>query len=431
MQSLVNRAEQVTILGMTLLSMGLAPWAGAAGQENNEALAEEDPPAVVVIPRGPDEVAARVEESFQTKDATFDWESFDQFLGGWKTWKARQAEENKLRIGADYQVVSLWADNDFGEYDSSVGGIFRAFSSWDMWNRDDETRKGTLDVKIESRHAIGSDVPPEALAFSFGFLGSSAPDWSDLGWGVTNLAVRQRLDAGRVPIELSVGYMSAYALFDVNHLSDNLSTFQHNTLVLPPTVAYPNPGTFGVTGYVGIPDSGFYALGMVLDANGQYDSLSLSTLDEGEYFSALEFGWTDQDVAGGSYVFNNLHVGIWDSDGRGQGAQLTGTYTWSDSRVSAFGRLGRASEGSSTIYRKYAAAGIAKGVLKDSLVGLGFSWGEPHGTNASQTVTEAFYRWQLSQSLAVTPSIQFLNKPALNSVDSSITVFSLRMRLTL
>ena len=416
------------IVALAILVLGLGPWTGVSAQESADS---ETAASAPVIPRGPNEVEGRIQEQAARQDQ-FDLPGVDQFLRPWTDWKGRVAEEQNFRLGLDYQPVSQWSDNSDGAEDSAFGGIFRAFSSWDMWNTDNPSRTGTLDVRLEHRHKIGSDIPPESLAPNFGWLGTTAPDWSDQGMGVTNLMLRQRLDVGAAPIELRVGYMSAFAQFDITMFSDNLTTFQNNSLILSPTVAYPSAGSFGVAGYVGIPNSRFYVLGMAMDANGQYDSLSFNTLGDGEYFSAIEFGWSEMDLsAGAGYVLNNIHVGLWHSDRRGKGGQLTGSYFFQDSRFGVFGRLGWASEGASTIYKDYAAGGVTMGFFKDSMLGLGVSWGEPQGSDESQIATEIFYRWQMSQNLALTPSIQILNDPVLNAVDSSVTVFSLRLRLTL
>ena len=71
------------------------------------------------------------------------------------------------------------------------------------------------------------------------------------------------------------------------------------------------------------------------------------------------------------------------------------------------------------------------GFFRDSMLGVGISTGKPQGLNDNQVATEIFYRWQLSQYLALTPSVQFLKDPALNTQDSSVTVLSLRFRISL
>ena len=98
-----------------------------------------------------------------------------------------------------------------------------------------------------------------------------------------------------------------------------------------------------------------------------------------------------------------------------RGATLTASYTFTDKGLGVFARLGRAAEDAGTLYEKHAAAGFTKTVYRDSLIGLGGSWGQPPGSDVDQVATELFYRWQLAQNLAFTPSIQVLKNPAANS----------------
>lgn len=105
-------------------------------------------------------------------------------------------------------------------------------------------------------------------------------------------------------------------------------TFQNNSRILNPTIGYPSAGSLGIAGYVGIPQSKFYALGMIMDANGAYNDLSVDSLDDDEYSKALEFGWTDQDLSGLAYLVNNAHVTICENDRTG--------LRWSVNRVVYF-----------------------------------------------------------------------------------------------
>ncbi len=391
------------------------------------AIAEES--GAPKIPRGPASVSSRLEEAARPREGTFDFPGIDRALKPWEDWKADMAKKYGFRLGFDYNFNTQRANNTVGET-GATGGVFRAYASWDMWGRDDPTRTGTLDVRLESRHKIGTNLPPESLAPNFGWIGTSAPDWSDQGWGLPVFKLRQRLDIGDAPIEINIGRMSPFAQFDITPYSDNLTTFQSNSIILNPTIAYPSAGSFGVSGYVGLPRSKFYVLGMILDANGSYSDLGLDSLKQGDFFKALEFGWTDQGVSDASFLFNNIHMAIWHTDSDNYGAALTGSYSFAKSRIGTFARLAWANPNASTPYQRYAAAGVTKSVFKDSMMGLGASWGRPTGSSNDQVAVEAFYRWQLSKNFALTPSVQYLDNPALNPIDKAVTVLGLRARIT-
>ena len=73
---------------------------------------------------------------------------------------------------------------------------------------------------------------------------------------------------------------------------------------------------------------------------------------------------------------------------------------------------------------------IRKFLYRSDLVGLAVSHGSPPDDSLSdQTTIETFWRFQFSQSLAITPSVQLVLDPALNSVDDKVWVWGLRARL--
>ena len=70
------------------------------------------------------------------------------------------------------------------------------------------------------------------------------------------------------------------------------------------------------------------------------------------------------------------------------------------------------------------------------LLGVGLNWSKPSESSFGpglddQYTFELYYRYQLSQNLALTPDIQFIKDPALNPNESSIWVLGLRARLAL
>ena len=63
------------------------------------------------------------------------------------------------------------------------------------------------------------------------------------------------------------------------------------------------------------------------------------------------------------------------------------------------------------------------------VAGVGFSWGKPaDGTLRDQFTSEFFYRFQLTQFLAVTPDIQLIVDSALNPDIDVLALFGVRLR---
>ena len=96
----------------------------------------------------------------------------------------------------------------------------------------------------------------------------------------------------------------------------------------------------------------------------------------------------------------------------------------------AFGRLGF-SKGSAPIYNESFTLGLMrKFAFRSDVVGLSVNYGRPPDASlSSQTTIEAFWRIQLAQNFAVTPSLQLLLDPALNPEQDQTWVFGFRTRL--
>lgn len=90
------------------------------------------------------------------------------------------------------------------------------------------------------------------------------------------------------------------------------------------------------------------------------------------------------------------------------------------------------SDGGGPIYNTSVTAGfIRRFAYRSDLLDLAVNWGEsPVDGLPEQITTEAFYRWQIAQNLAVTPSVQWLVDPALNPEDDEVWLVGLRLRLS-
>jgi len=90
------------------------------------------------------------------------------------------------------------------------------------------------------------------------------------------------------------------------------------------------------------------------------------------------------------------------------------------------------SDGAAPLMNATATAGVMRRILKRDLLGLGTNWGNPSDDSLrDQYSTEFFYRFQFSENLALTPSLQWLVDPALNPEEDQVWVLGLRARLTL
>ena len=166
--------------------------------------------------------------------------------------------------------------------------------------------------------------------------------------------------------------------------------------------------------------------------------------DNSEFFKHIEIGYT---TSPDRIYFDNVHFLYWESDeqsksiGESAGSGWTFSYaTFIDDKYMPFLRIGDSDGGGGALLEKMVSAGLGIYMGRtNELFGIGVSYGEasedPVGGFGSdldpQYTTEAFYRFQLSQHMAITTDFQVIVDPVLNPNESSIYIFGVRARLNL
>jgi len=90
------------------------------------------------------------------------------------------------------------------------------------------------------------------------------------------------------------------------------------------------------------------------------------------------------------------------------------------------------SEGGAALMRRSLAAGLGVRIDGRDVAAIALAWGDPSdATLRDQTTLEAFYRWQVNDVLAITPSAQVIRDPALSPDEDRILVLGLRARKAL
>ena len=75
------------------------------------------------------------------------------------------------------------------------------------------------------------------------------------------------------------------------------------------------------------------------------------------------------------------------------------------------------------------STGLGLRRANNDVAGVGISFGKPaDGTLRDQFTSEAFYRFQLTQFLAVTPDVQLIGNPALDPSEDVLALFGIRLR---
>jgi porin len=386
-------------------------------------------PAVDTL-AGPDATTSLLERDATEKDGAFDLD----VQRGFDAWKAGLKARTGLDFGLDYNLLGYVANTSPGA-DSAASGAFRLFGSWDLIRRGGPNTGGLV-FKLEHRHGLG-DVPVTDFSAEHGYVGLVSSVFNDQDARLTNLHWSQDFADGRGVA--AVGWLDVSDFVDVFALASSWTGFSNLAFQTGSgTIAGLPDGALGAMA-AGFLSKSVYVTASIVDANGDptdpfdgFDTLP----DQGETFKTFELGWT----SGAEALFiDNAHLTFWQIDGRPAAGSreshgMAFSYTRAvDDAWLPFVRGGWA-EGGGSLYE--ASASVGFGYTRNpgrSLTALGLNWSRPNeetfGTRLDDQLTlEGFSRWQLTEGLEITPSVQIIRDPALDPDESTIALVGLRLR---
>jgi porin len=311
---------------------------------------------------------------------------------------------------------------------NAAGGIFEFQGKW-MVIGADTPNNGFIGFSVESRHTLGTEIPPQNLFLDAGAFWPTATAFNEFDLSVVSLYYEQYFADGAAGIR--VGKMLPFTIYDYMSLKNPKTDFSNAAFNLNPAIGWASFG-FGVAGVLR-PIEPVYIVAGIHDINGGPNKGIQSFFEDEEYFKALEIGWdTALDVGNG-----NLHVLFWDTDARtstktpaSRGFTVGGEQQFG--RLLPFVRYGY-SEGGGTPLRHLVAGGLGfKKIFNrpNDVIGVGLSWGEPIASEifANQKALEVYYRVHLIDEIAVTSSVQYVKDPPLNLVQDELYLVSIRGR---
>ena len=420
-------------MALVLTATPSTAWAQPAGQ-NVETAAKQGGQSKSGYKRepgfgSPDSVGSQLEDDDRVKQAAIVFPEVDEFLKPWFEWKKKINQEYGLKLGTDYAITYQGASDSLTGKDNAASGIFRFFGKWDLTGRGTKNT-GSLVFKVEHRHKLGADTTPAQLAGNVGYLGVTGLLFSDAKLILNDFNWQQRFNDGKGG--LLIGRFDPNDYVDVLGYANPLTGFQNLAILLNTSIALPDT-SWGIGGGTWMQEQ-WYVLGSMNDANGTVDDFDFFE-DGTELFTTLEAGWSPSRA---DRYKKNLHVTYWHVDERstagvpkGDGVAMGGNWMFGTEWM-IFGRAGW-SDGLAPLMQKTATVGFAHLYnTRSDILGLGLNWGDPaNEALREQTTTEFFYRFQLAQNFAITPSIQWLVDPTLNPNEDSIRILGLRMRLSL
>jgi len=349
--------------------------------------------------------------------------------------KDRLDAQSGLSFGGDFNLLTQHASSSPGAR-NATGGVFRFYGNWTPVGRGTPDT-GSLIFKIENRSKIGSAISPQGLGPALGYAGLTAVTFSDAGWLLTNLYWEQSFNnnawAFVSGIVDTTDYVDAYAL------GNPWTDFNNLAFSTNPTMPAPNQGLgAAVRANLG---SNYFVLAGIADATGQPDDPIEgieNVFETGETFKHVAVGWY------GSWAErfdDNIQLTAWQIDARsaagigsGWGAAFSAS-TKFDSGWAPFFRAGYADGGGALVDRT-----VSVGTGYDlfggrDLAAIGLNWARAPGTATvpnprDQFTAEVFYRYQPFSNVQITPSLQLIANPAYDPTQSTVSVVSLRVRVS-
>jgi len=344
--------------------------------------------------------------------------------------KALRSFEDRtgLRLNFAYTMLFQQATGGPGQRNGGAGDI-DFMAAWTLLGRGTQNT-GTLVFTTEYRFQIG-EQPPSFLGRELGTLTNTTGAFNDRGWVVRDAYWLQRLLDGKV--RFLVGRADISDFVGGMRMQNVNNSFLNRAFSANAAVAYP-AGHGPAAGLSIVPNDFFYATAGVQNGYSTSTTSSLNTLDEGDFFYAVEAGITPniESLGRGRY-----RVMYWYMDARpdlnspsDQGISIIADQDIGE-RVLVFARYGH-SDADITNIQNMGQVGVGvRGLLgsSDDFSGLAASYAEPPGQGArDEKVVEIFHRFQLTMRTQFTVGAQLILDPSNAPNDDALGVFSFRFR---
>lgn len=353
----------------------------------------------------------------------------------WFDFKKRLNDELGLQLAFSYQALYQSADQTLTGVDDAAAVRGQIQGAWTLLGRD-TNHPGRLTFRVENRQtAFGEAIPPSSLASQFLSPTNTGTGFSDFGTVLSELAWRQSLFGGK--LKFIGGKISAISWYNTTAMSSSMRGLQNTAL--ESSLSKPAPGRGLGFGFGVEPFPNFVIVAGIHDANAKTTSNPFDTIKQGEFYYSTEFRYY---LSGPDrWTWDSLKLQLWYQDPRkvlGIPASIGATFEASylfDDRWYPF-VLGGISDGNATLFKTDLVAGLGVAIdtrnrpARDAF-GIAFGWGDPSNNSLRDQYTgEMFYRLQVTENFAVTPSVQLILNPAANPLQDRIVVGSVRARLT-
>ncbi|MCP3905252.1 MAG: carbohydrate porin [Planctomycetes bacterium] len=345
----------------------------------------------------------------------------------WKPFRLKLRDETGLAIGMAYTTLLQVATS--GDERAAMAGDFDIFGKWRPPGQGD-VDAGALGFAVEDRQRF-TTISPNSLNEQFGSLWRTTHAFNARDLSVVQLWWEQYLFEDHVRI--TAGKIDPANFYNGNRFQSQNVFFMNRAFSQNPARKFSRQ-SIGVNVRM-VPAPDFYVSLGLHDANGKATTTGLNKLDADELFYAAEIGYTP-DIEGlgpGRYRFTywNMNGGDASSGESGYGYAFSMEQDLGNNVVPFFRYAYQDRELRDT--KQFFAGGV--GITNpfgraDDVLGIGAAWGQAEDkTLRDQTITEVFYRLQLTPKIQLTPGYQLIFDPSKTTDTDLVGVFQFRFRL--
>ncbi|WP_412470102.1 MULTISPECIES: carbohydrate porin [unclassified Halobacteriovorax] len=347
----------------------------------------------------------------------------------WLVSSKKSLKENYgLSLGVDNFTHYLDSNSDQDPSDAA-SNVFRLYGTWTLIGKG-TPNDGALIFKVESRDAIGNNLSTQALGPTLGYAGTFASTYSDKGWVYTNFYWKQHFADGKGGVVF--GQVDVYDYVNVNSIGSPWTGFTNLAFQHQPTFPGPPQGLGAAASYHF--NSNWSVLAGFVNANNDPHKPIESAkklFDEGETFKHIAVGWLPKWAA---RFDRSLQFTFWQVDKREKAGVESGSgFSFLMSTIrgkwTPFLRAGYADGGGAMLDRDISVGTGLKLRDEKDLAGLGIGWGRAPYNDRDQYTLEAFYRYGVKSFMQLSPSIQYISKPANDLSTDDIFVIGARLRV--
>jgi porin len=341
--------------------------------------------------------------------------------------------KKKMGLEFGFAYTGAWQRTSDGDIKDAATADMDAFVRWRAFGAADSGWRGVFGANGEYRDVYGS--------YSVKELGDSlGSQWRTVnGYGEQDPALIQCWWEQHLFDDVliaTVGKLDPDNYYNTNRYQSDSTAFMSKSFSANPARAHPSNG-LGANLKAMLGCDWYMSTG-IHDANADKIHSGFSRMDEHEYFTAGEIGYTPtfENMGKGAY-----RLEVWRVDNRAEdgypedhGVALS-TEQEIGGGVVPFFRAAW-SQGDVTGVERFANAGVGlEGVLrgKSDLTGIGIAWGEPSDESLhDQWGGEVFHRFQLSPDVQLTLGYQYILRPTYDTVDGDdpIGVVEVRVRIS-